>query len=161
MPTTLPVMHGMNNSIEFQTAIRGHHIYKDVWVPGIGQNLVCKTDTQEEAMEYDKNAIGVFKSDDPETVVGHLPIEISCLLTYFLEASPENKLNAIVIGKRKLEVGLVVPAKYAALTKNKTFANVLAGRLQEKKRKHRNFEFEITTATVTKVVTNVKYEKTD
>ena len=78
----------------------------------------------------------------------------------FLEASPENKLNAIVIGKRKREVGLV-PAKYAALTKNKTFANVLAGKLQEKKRKHPNFEFEITTTTVTKVVTNVKYEKID
>ena len=72
-------------------------------------------------MEYDKNATGVFKSDNPETLVGHLPIEISCLLTYFLEASPENKLNAIVIGKRKRKVGLV-----AALTKNKTFANVLA-----------------------------------
>ena len=60
----------------------------------------------------------------------------------------------IVIGKRKREVGLVVPAKYATLTKNKTFANVLAGELQEKKRKHPNFEFEITTTTVTKVVTN-------
>ena len=48
-----------------------------------------------------------------------------------------------------------------ALTKNKTFANVLAGKLQEKKRKHPNFEFEITTTTVTKVVTNVKYEKMD
>ena len=114
------VMHEMNYRIEFQTAIRGHHIYKDVWVPRIGQNLVCKTDTREKAMEYDKNAIGVFKSDDPETLVGHLPIEISCLLTYFLEASPENKLNAIVIGKRKREVG--------------TFANLLAGKLQEKKR---------------------------
>ena len=76
-------------------------------------------------MEYDKNAIGVFKSDDPETLVGHLPIEISCLLTYFLEASPENKLNVIVTGKRKREVGLVVPAKYAAPTKSKTFAIVL------------------------------------
>ena len=94
-------------------------------------------------------------------MVGHLSIEISCLLTYFLKASPENKLNAIVIGKRKREVGLVVPAKYAALTKNKTFANALAGKLQEKKKKHPNFEFEITTATVTKVVTNVKYEKMD
>ena len=92
---------------------------------------------------------------------GHLPVEISCLLTYFLEASPENRLNAIVIGKRKREVGLVVPAKYAALTKNKTFANVLAGKLQGKKKKHPNFEFEITTATVTKVVTNVKYENMD
>ena len=56
---------------------------------------------------------------------------------------------------------LLYPAKYAALTKKKTFANVLAGKLQEKKRKHPNFEFEITTTTVTKVVTNVKYEKMD
>ena len=67
----------------------------------------------------------------------------------------------IVIGKRKQEVGLVIPAKYAVLTKNKTFANVLAGKLQEKKRKHPNFEFEITTTTLTKVITNVKYEKMD
>ena len=161
MSRTLPVMHEMNYRIEFQTAIHGHHIYKDVWVPHIGQNLICKTDTREEAMEYDKNAIGVFKSDDPETLVGHLPIEISCLLTYFLEASLENKLNVTVIGKRRREVGLVVPAKYAALTKNKKFANVLAGKLQEKKRKHPNFEFEITTTTVTKVITNAKYDKVD
>ena len=56
---------------------------------------------------------------------------------------------------------LLYPAKYAALAKKKTFANVLAGKLQEKKRKHPNFEFEITTTTVTKVVTNVKYEKMD
>ena len=72
MSRTLPVIHEMDYGIEFQTAIRGHHIYKDVWVPCIGQNLICKTDTQEEPMEYDKNAIGVFKSDDTETLVGHL-----------------------------------------------------------------------------------------
>ena len=110
-------------------------------------------------MEYDKNTIGVFKSDDPETLVGHLPIEISCLLTYFLEASPENKLNAIVIGKRKRKVGLVVPAKYAALTKKQNICKCFSRKLLENKRKHPNFEFEITTTIVTKVVTNVKYEK--
>ena len=84
-------MHEINYRIEFQTAIRGHHIYKDVWVPHIGQNLICKRDTREEAMEYDKNAIGVFKSDDPETLVEHLPIEISCLLIFLrslLKISP-------------------------------------------------------------------------
>jgi len=36
-------------------------------------------------MEYDKNAVGVSKSEDPETLVGHFPIELSCLHTYFLE----------------------------------------------------------------------------
>ena len=50
--------------LEFQTAIRGHHICKDIWVPSIGQNLVCKTGTRKEAIKYDKNAIGIFKSGD-------------------------------------------------------------------------------------------------
>ena len=45
--------------LEFQTAIRGHHICKDIWVPSIGQKS-----TRKEAIKYDKNAIGVFKSGD-------------------------------------------------------------------------------------------------
>ena len=137
----------MGYKIEFQTAIRGHHIHKDVWVPTIGQELICKADNREEAIEYDKNPIGVFKTGDPETLLAHLPIELSCLIKYFLEASPENNLIAAVMGKRKREVGLVVPAKYVALTK-KTFANILLGKLMEKKRKHSNFEFDIITAIV-------------
>ena len=135
MSRTLPVMHEMNYRTVFQTAIRGHHIYKNVWVPRIGQNLICKTDTREEAMEYDKNAIGVFKSDAPENLVGHLPTEISCLLTYFLEASPENKLNAIVIGKRKREVGLVFPAKYAALTKKQNICKCFSRKVTGNEKK--------------------------
>ena len=80
MSRALSVSYEMNFKIEFQTAIRGHHVYKDAWAPHIGQKLICKTDTREEAIEYDKNAIGVFKSTDEVTLlVGHLPIEISCL----------------------------------------------------------------------------------
>ena len=45
---------------------------KKVCVPFIGQNLVCKTDTQEEAIKYDKNAIGALKSDDNEISIKHL-----------------------------------------------------------------------------------------
>ena len=134
MSRILPVTYEMNYKIEFQTAIHGHHIYKDSWVPPIGQNLICRTDTREEAIEHDKNAIGVFKSGDKETLVGHLLIEISCLLTNFLKTAPENKLNAIVVGKRKREVGLIVPAKYVALAKNKTFTNILFNKLQGKKK---------------------------
>ena len=68
---------------------------------------MCKIDTQEDAIEYDKNPICVFKSDDKETIVGHLPIEISCLLTYFLKAVPENKLDAIIAGKRRQDLDLM------------------------------------------------------
>ena len=60
MSRTLPITHEMNFRNEFQTAILGYHNYKDVWVPCIGQRLKCNTDTREEAMQYDKNAIGFF-----------------------------------------------------------------------------------------------------
>ena len=119
------------------------------WAPHIGQKLICKTDTREEAIEFDKNDIGVFKSTDEETLlVGHLPIEISCLLTNFLNAAPENKLTAFVVGKRKREVGLVVPAKYVALTRSKIFGNILFDKLHEKKEKHPNFELDVITTSV-------------
>ena len=87
MSRILPATYQFNYKIEFQTAICGHHIW--IWVPSIGQNLVCKTDTQEEAVEYDEDHIGVFKSGDKETLVVHMPTEISCLLTYFLKAAPK------------------------------------------------------------------------
>ena len=114
----------------------------------IGQELICKRDSREEALEYDRNAIGIFKSGQSEILVGHLPIELSCLFKYFLEASPDNKLSATVTAKRKREVGLVVPAKYVALTKDRRFANVLYEKLKEKKNKYPNFEFDIVTAIV-------------
>ena len=46
--------------------------------------------------------------------------------------------------------------KYDALTKNKTLTNILLKKLQEKKNKHPNFEFDIITntnnATICKIV---------
>ena len=68
---------------------------------------MCKIDTQEDAIEYDKNAICFFKSDDKETLVGHLPIEISCLLTHFFKAVPENKLDVIAAGKRRQDLDIM------------------------------------------------------
>ena len=29
--------------IDFESVVRGHHIYKTVWKPEIGERLVCKT----------------------------------------------------------------------------------------------------------------------
>ena len=80
----------MSYQREFRTAIRGHHIYKDTWMTYVGQDLICEKDTREEAQEYDKNVIDVFKldpSNKSKTFVGHVPIELSHLLTYLLEMS--------------------------------------------------------------------------
>ena len=51
----------MGYKIEFQTAIRGHHIYKDVWVPLIGQEFICKADDREEAMSMTKMLLAFLK----------------------------------------------------------------------------------------------------
>ena len=41
---------------------------------------------------------------------------------------------AEITGKRKREIGLVVPVKYTAITNNKLFAEVLLEKLEEKKK---------------------------
>ena len=72
-------------------------------------------DKRGEAMEYDKNAIGVYRTpseSEQKMLVGHVPIELSSLMNNFLKANDSNKLVAKVSGKRKREVGLVVPTKF-------------------------------------------------
>ena len=49
-------------------------------------------------------------------LMGHAPIEISNIICYFLRADERNRVNVQVTGKRKREVGLVVPARYHMYT---------------------------------------------
>ena len=57
--------------IEFKTAIRGHHVYKQTWTPSLGEILQCKKDNRQEALDHDEHAVGVYKfeSDDAETML--------------------------------------------------------------------------------------------
>ena len=112
-------------SVDFETVIRGDHIYKSVWKPCDGEMLNCVKDKRGEAMEYAKNAIGVYRT----------PAESEQKM---LVANDSNKLVAKVSGKRKQEVGLVVPAKFKALTKEYSFANakILDEPLQARKEKY-------------------------
>ena len=67
-------------SVDFETVIRGHHIYKSVWKPCDGEILNCVRDKRGEAMEYHKNAIGVYRTpseSEQKMLVGHVPIELS------------------------------------------------------------------------------------
>ena len=49
-------------------------------------------------------------------------------------------LIVTVIGKRKREVGLVVPGRYTAMTERKEIIDVLSHELVKKKEKHKYFE---------------------
>ena len=57
-------------------------------------------------------------------------IELSRLLNNFLRANTENNLFAKVTGKRKREIGLVVPARFSAVTTELHIAEVLERELQ-------------------------------
>ena len=112
-------------------------------------NCSAKKDDREEAAEYDSHAVGVFKTD--ETLVGHIPIELSRLIDYFLKSSTENNVSAMVTGKRKRELGLVVPAKYTAFTKDKRLATVLQEELQKKNTRYGHFEMDFSHENLVKM----------
>ena len=51
----------MNFKVEYETVIRGHHVYKCVWTPLMNEKLECNKDTRAKAKEHDENAIGVYR----------------------------------------------------------------------------------------------------
>ena len=97
----------------------------------------------EKMIEYDERAIGAYlwgEEGKESGLVGHLPIELSKLLKQFLDADKKNMLIVTVIGKRKREVGLVIPGRYTAMTENKEIIDVLSSEVVKKKEKHKYFE---------------------
>ncbi|KAJ7349532.1 hypothetical protein OS493_038746 [Desmophyllum pertusum] len=112
--------------------------------PVIDQVLECEQDTRAEAKEHDSNAIGVYlvmkQPDAKKTLAGHVPIELSRLLKNFLEENDENRLFAQVTGKRKREVGLVVPAKFTAFTTELRIARILERERNGRAVKYTHFE---------------------
>ena len=81
------------------------------------------------SLKQDSNPVGVYlvttQTDANKALAGHVPIELSHLLKNFLEAEAGNKLCAQVTGKRKREVGLVVPAKFKAMTSELRIARIM------------------------------------
>ena len=78
----------MVNRIEFTFTIKTQHVYKITWFSVINEKLDCKEDDREEALSCDKYEARVFKKDG--TLVGHVPIELSNLMDYFLKVGGEN-----------------------------------------------------------------------
>ena len=58
-------------TLEFVSAVRGYHIYKDIWEPSVGEKLIAH---REFGNQFDKFAIKVLNG---EQTVGHLPHEYS------------------------------------------------------------------------------------
>ena len=83
----------MMYKIDFTCAIGRHHVYKTTWTPVLNEKLDCKKDNREEALSHDKHSIGVYRKDG--TLVGHMPIELSRLMDYFMKIKEENSILSV------------------------------------------------------------------
>ena len=83
---------------------------------------------REEVLAYNKYAIGIYKMKDNGygKLNGHAPTEISSLLHRFLRVSD---VKAEILGKRKREVELVVPAKYNYFMAKRQTAKILDAKI--------------------------------
>ena len=79
-------MAAHTSTFAFRCGLRGYHIYRKTWIPKKDEILFVK---REEENPFDRYAIAAVKRDrNPgaltEKIVGHLPKEISRLVSYII-----------------------------------------------------------------------------
>ena len=82
----------------WQSVIRGHHIYKHIWQPLVGEMLTLE---REEGNNHDKFAVSLLKN---ATVIGHVPEEFSRVFWHFL--SHKGIITCELTGQKKCGNGL-------------------------------------------------------
>lgn len=91
-----------------ESSVRGHHIYKRVWTPVIGQQLQVQA---QRGNTHGRHAVSTVHAG---VIVGHMPREIAKTASYFLQHG--GRITCEVTGRRKLSSvpskGLVVPCEY-------------------------------------------------
>ena len=98
-------------TFEYESMIRGHHIYKSIWTPIVGETLsLISGDTN----EHDVYAVGLVKDD---VIVGHAPREVSKIFHFFLRR--DGTITANVTGHLQFGHGLEVPCRYTLTGKPK------------------------------------------
>ena len=87
-------------------------------------------------MDIDKPASGILYKEDG--LVGHVPIELSLIISYFLQDSETNEVKIAVSRKRRQELGLIVPSR----TENKQMIKILGDQLKIIKEKYTHFSWQ-------------------
>ena len=111
----------------YDSAVRGHHIYKSTWTPFAGEVLSVN---EEDGNEHDPYAVCVLKN---EMTVGHVPREVS--LYFFLRHG--GTISCEITGHRKFGHGLEVPCCYKLSSKPKHIKKALQLLELKKKKKHK------------------------
>jgi len=84
------------------TAIRGYHIYKEIWTPVIGECVQCEIEPEN---DHDLYAVAMKKQDlDQDRVIDHVLRTISTLCHFFL--SRGGAISGTVIGVRRYSTDL-------------------------------------------------------
>ena len=111
-----------------EQVVCGHHVYKAVWMPFIGEELIC---CQESGNASDLYAVAVLKpassASSSPIVVGHVPWKISAACSGFLEFG--GTIRCTITGPRQYSTdlrqgGLDVPCKYTFIGENPHLSNV-------------------------------------
>ena len=94
-----------------ESVVRGHHIYKSIWTPLIGEVLTAEL---EEDNTEDQYAVAVIRA---ETIVGHVPCELRRIFYFFIRRG--GTIDCTVTGHRKHGLELEVPCSYKLTGKPK------------------------------------------
>ena len=109
----------MNHNLVIMTGLRGYHIYKQTWVPIIDQRIIL----EHQPSVFDSNAFtGFIFKDDQRIEVGHLPREISKVISDFredlkVEGRVKNVEAVGAPGGRGLQIPIQVKIKSTDLKK--------------------------------------------
>ena len=92
---------------EYQSFVRGHHVYFTIWTPVVGEELVLRRQPDN---EHDPYAVAV----KDEEVAGHVPRNISQVVSFFLSHSGNVGFCNITGPRvnRGVGLGLEVPCVY-------------------------------------------------
>ena len=89
----------------YDSVIRGHHVYKAIWTPAVGEVLLVR---KEPANTHDRKAVAIISLE--ETIVGHVPREIAKIFWHFLNHG--GTIACEVSGHRRQGNGLEIPCQY-------------------------------------------------
>ena len=89
----------MEFSLQFKSSIRGHHIYKNLWTPSIGESLSLAL---ESGNSHNRFTVSLVKD---ERVVGHVPREVSRIFFYFMQC--HGTISVEVTGHRRYGMHLI------------------------------------------------------
>ena len=131
--------HKLVHKIKFDAPIRGHHVDKEIWTSQKDDIPHCKKDCRSETLDIDKHAVGIYKED---RLVGHVLIELSQIISSFLQERELNEVKVAVNVKRRRKLGFVDPGNYCARTESQLAVQILGYKFRIIKEKHTHFSWQ-------------------